>query len=78
MLDSTQSSSRLYHEEKNMSMTKTVNELAKDIAYMIKERQVCHVKLNDKQTFELTEERLRNLIQKRLLNMFEDINPPVD
>ncbi len=61
-----------------MSMTKTVNELAKDITYMIKERQVCHVKLNDKQTFELTEERLRNLIQKRLLNMFEDINPPVD
>tara|TARA_B100000424_G_scaffold216981_1_gene175078 strand:+ start:603 stop:839 length:237 start_codon:yes stop_codon:yes gene_type:complete len=78
MLDSTQSSSRLYHKEKNMSMTKTVNELAKDITYMIKERQVCHVKLNDKQTFELTEERLRNLIQKRLLNMFEDINPPVD
>tara|TARA_Y100000356_G_scaffold134882_1_gene145486 strand:+ start:4946 stop:5125 length:180 start_codon:yes stop_codon:yes gene_type:complete len=59
-------------------MTKTVNELAKDITYMIKEKQVCHVKLNDKQTFELTEERLRNLIQKRLLNLFEEINPPVD
>lgn len=61
-----------------MSMTKTVNELAKDITYMIKEKQVCHAKLNDKQTFELTEERLRNLIQKRLLNLFEEINPPVD
>lgn len=61
-----------------MSMTKTVNELAKDITYMIKEKQLCHVKLNDKQTFELTEERLRNLIQKRLLNMFEDLHPPVD
>ena len=59
-------------------MTKTVNELAKDITYMIKEKQVCHAKLNDKQTFELTEERLRNLIQKRLLNLFEEINPPVD
>ena len=61
-----------------MSMTNTVNELAKDITYMIKEKQVCHAKLNDKQTFELTEERLRNLIQKRLLNLFEEINPPVD
>lgn len=61
-----------------MSMTKTVNELAKDVIYMIKEKQVCHAKLNDKQTFELTEERLRNLIQKRLLNLFEEINPPVD
>lgn len=61
-----------------MSMTKTVNELAKDITYMIKEKQVCYVKLDDKQTFELTEERLRNLIQKRLLNLFEEINPPVD
>ncbi len=61
-----------------MSMTKTVNELAKDITYMIKEKEVCHAKLSDKQTFELTEERLRNLIQKRLLNMFEEINPPVD
>lgn len=61
-----------------MSMTKTVNELARDIAYMIKEKQVCYIKLNDKQTFELTEERLRNLIQKRLLNMFEELNPPVD
>tara|TARA_R100000353_G_scaffold16219_2_gene15609 strand:- start:1151 stop:1336 length:186 start_codon:yes stop_codon:yes gene_type:complete len=61
-----------------MSMTKTVNELARDIAYMIKEKQVCYMKLNDKQTFELTEERLRNLIQKRLLNMFEELNPPVD
>tara|TARA_R100000426_G_scaffold87117_2_gene70432 strand:+ start:762 stop:941 length:180 start_codon:yes stop_codon:yes gene_type:complete len=59
-------------------MTKTVNELARDIAYMIKEKQVCYMKLNDKQTFELTEERLRNLIQKRLLNMFEELNPPVD
>ena len=53
-----------------MSMTKTVNELAKDITYMIKEKQVCYIKLNDKQTFELTEERLRNLIQKRLLNIY--------
>ena len=61
-----------------MSMTKTVYELAKDITYMIKEKEVCHAKLTDKQTFELTEERLRNLIQKRLLNMFEEINPPVD
>ena len=61
-----------------MSMTKTVNELARDIAYMIKEKQVCYIKLNDKQIFELTEERLRNLIQKRLLNMFEELNPPVD
>ena len=61
-----------------MSMTKTVNELARDIAYMIKEKQVCYIKLNDIQTFELTEERLRNLIQKRLLNMFEELNPPVD
>jgi hypothetical protein len=78
MLDSTQSSSRLYHKEKNMSMTKTINDLAKDITYMIKEKQLCHVKLNDKQTFELTEERLRNLIQKRLLNMIEELYPPVD
>ena len=61
-----------------MSMTKTVNELAKAITYMIKDKQVCYVKLDDKQTFELTEERLRNLIQKRLLNLFEEINPPVD
>ena len=61
-----------------MSMTKTVNELAKDITYMIKEKQVCYVKLNDKQTFELTEERLRNLILKRLLNLFVEIIPPVD
>ena len=56
-----------------MSMTKTVNELARDITYLIKERQLCYVKLNDKQTFELTEERFRNLIQKRLLNMIEEL-----
>ena len=61
-----------------MSMTKTINELAKDITYMIKQKEICHAKLNDKQTFELTEERLRNLIQKRLLNLFEELNPPVD
>ena len=61
-----------------MSMTKTVNELARDITYLIKERQLCYVKLNDKQTFELTEERFRNLIQKRLLNMNEELYPPVD
>lgn len=59
-------------------MTKTVNELARDITYLIKERQLCYVKLNDKQTFELTEERFRNLIQKRLLNMIEELYPPVD
>ena len=61
-----------------MSMTKTVNELARDITYLIKERQLCYVKLNDKQTFELTEERFRNLIQKRLLNMIGELYPPVD
>ena len=61
-----------------MSMSKTVNELARDITYLIKERQLCYVKLNDKQTFELTEERFRNLIQKRLLNMIEELYPPVD
>ena len=61
-----------------MSMTKTVIELARDITYLIKERQLCYVKLNDKQTFELTEERFRNLIQKRLLNMIEELYPPVD
>ena len=59
-------------------MTKTVNELARDITYLIKESQLCYVKLNDKQTFELTEERFRNLIQKRLLNMIEELYPPVD
>ena len=59
-------------------MTKTVNELARDITYLIKERQLCYVKLNDKQTFELTEERFRNLIQKRLLNMIEELYPPLD
>ena len=47
-----------------MSMTKTVNELAKDITYMIKEKQVCHVKLSDKQTFELTEEMFESLRKK--------------
>tara|TARA_Y100000114_G_C11709784_1_gene302854 strand:- start:624 stop:860 length:237 start_codon:yes stop_codon:yes gene_type:complete len=78
MFDSTQSTVRLYHKEKNMSMTKTVNELARDITYLIKERQLCYVKLKDKQTFELTEERFRNLIQKRLLNMIEELYPPVD
>jgi molybdopterin-guanine dinucleotide biosynthesis protein A len=78
MFDSTQSTVTLYHKEKNMSMTKTVNELARDITYLIKERQLCYVKLNDKQTFELTEERFRNLIQKRLLNMIEELYPPVD
>ena len=30
-----------------MSMTKTVNELARDITYLIKERQLCYLKLND-------------------------------
>lgn len=78
MFDSTQSTVKLYHKEKNMSMTKTVNELARDITYLIKERQLCYVKLKDKQTFELTEERFRNLIQKRLLNMIEELYPPVD
>ena len=59
-------------------MTKTVHELARDITYLIKERQLCYVKLNDKQTFELTEERFSKLIQKRLLNMIEELYPPVD
>ena len=59
-------------------MTKYVNDLAKDIMWAIKEQRVCHAKLEDKQNFEMTQEKLRNVIQKRLLNLFEELNPPVD
>tara|TARA_R110002050_G_scaffold265719_1_gene406910 strand:- start:300 stop:491 length:192 start_codon:yes stop_codon:yes gene_type:complete len=57
-------------------MTNFVNELAKDIMFTVKAESICHAKLNDKQQFDLTEEKFKNLLQKRLLTLFEEINPP--
>ena len=57
-------------------ITNFVNELAKDIMFTVKSENICHAKLNDKQQFDLTEEKFKNLLQKRLLALFEELNPP--
>ena len=57
-------------------MTNFVNELAKDIMFTVKSENICHAKLNDKQLFDITEEKFKNLLQKRLLALFEELNPP--
>ena len=48
-------------------ITNFVNELAKDIMFTVASENICHAKLNDKQLFDLTEEKFKNLLQKRLL-----------
>ncbi len=57
-------------------MTNFVNKLAKDIMFTVKSENICHAKLNDKQQFDLAEEKFKNLLQKRLLTLFEELNPP--
>jgi|TARA_R110002073_G_scaffold56011_1_gene143020 hypothetical protein len=57
-------------------ITNFVNELAKDIMFTVASENICHAKLNDKQLFDLTEEKFKNLLQKRLLTLFEELNPP--
>jgi hypothetical protein len=57
-------------------MTNFVNALAKDIMFTVKSENICHAKLNDKQQFDLAEEKFKNLLQKRLLTLFEELNPP--
>ncbi len=57
-------------------MTNFVNALAKDIMFTVKSENICHAKLNDKQQFDLAEEKFKNLLQKRLLTLFEVLNPP--
>ena len=57
-------------------MTNFVNALAKDIMFAVRSENICHAKLNDKQLFDLTEEKFKNLLQKRLLTLFEELNPP--
>jgi len=57
-------------------MTNFVNALAKDIMFTVTSENICHAKLNDKQQFDLTEEKFKNLLQKRLLTLFEELNPP--
>ena len=48
-------------------MTNFVNTLAKDIMFTVTSENICHAKLNDKQLFDITEEKFKNLLQKRLL-----------
>jgi len=57
-------------------ITNFVNELAKDIMFTVASENICHAKLNDKQQFDLTEEKFKNLLQKRLLDLFEELSPP--
>ena len=57
-------------------MTNFVNALAKDIMFAVRSENICHAKLNDKQQFDLAEEKIKNLVQKRLLTLFEELNPP--
>lgn len=57
-------------------MTNFVNALAKDIMFTVRSENICHAKLNDKQQFDLAEEKFKNLLQKRLLTLFEELNPP--
>ena len=57
-------------------ITNFVNALAKDIMFTVASENICHAKLNDKQLFDLTEEKFKNLLQKRLLTLFEELNPP--
>ena len=46
-------------------MTNFVNKLAKDIMFTVNSEKICHAKLNDKQLFDITEEKFKNLLQKR-------------
>ena len=55
-------------------ITNYINELTNDIMFTVSSEKICHAKLNDKQQFELTEEKFKNLLQKRLLTLFEELN----
>ena len=57
-------------------MTNFVNALAKDIMFAVRSENICHAKLNNKQQYDLAEEKIKNLVQKRLLTLFEELNPP--
>jgi hypothetical protein len=57
-------------------ITNFVNEVAKDIMFTVASENICHAKLNDKELFDLTEEKFKNLLQRRLLTLFEKLNPP--
>ena len=52
-------------------MTNFVNALAKDIMFADRSENICHAKLNDKQQYDLAQEKIKNLVQKRLLTLFE-------
>ena len=57
-------------------MTNFVNALAKDIMFTVTSENICHAKLNNKQQYDLAQEKIKNLVQKRLLTLFEELNPP--
>ena len=57
-------------------MTNFVNALAKDIMFAVRSENICHAILNDKQQYDLAQEKIKNLVQKRLLTLFEELNTP--